>query len=650
MATVQRLRCLAAAWMIAAVCFAESPGIAAAADRFPAEIRWQEGDWPSVGGDRGCMRYSPLDQINRSNVRQLQVAWSYKTGELKGGQGKTIECTPLVIDGVLYLTTANLRVVALGAATGGQRWTFDPLDAGPAAGPLASGGVNRGVAWWSDGIAGGQRRIFHGTADGRLFSLDARTGRPDPAFGRGGVVDLREGIGRDLSRIPYGPTSAPAVCRDTVVLGVSTGEGPGPAAPGDIRAFDVHTGREVWRFRTVPRPGEVGGETWETDAWRDRGGANAWGGLSVDEGRNKVFAAIGSAAFDFYGGDRKGQNLFANCVVALDASSGERIWHYQTLHHDLWDHDLPVYPNLITVTRAGRTVDAVAQVTKTGYAFLFHRDTGEPLFAIEERAAPASDVPGEHAWPTQPVPLAPPPFARQHFGEGEITDISPEAHAYVLGQYRKLKAGPAFLPPSLEGSVIVPGFHGGATWSGACFDPQSGLLYVNSNNVPNVVTLVEAPKGSPHRYHHKGYFRFLDQSGYPAIKPPWGQLSALDMNAGSIAWQSVLGEFPELTARGVPQTGTENFGGTIVTAGGLVFIGGTMDERFHAFDKSTGELLWQFQLPAGGYATPCTYQVGGRQYVVIAAGGAGKLGTRAGDEFLAFALPEPTRRRTAQNP
>lgn len=592
-------------------------------------------DWAVVGGDRGSTRYSPMDQINRQSVRHLQVAWTHNTGE----SDKPIECTPVVVDGVMYVTTGRLRLVALDAATGSELWSFNPFADSRSAGSLASGGVNRGVAYWSDGHGDGERRIFHGTADGRLFSLDARTGELDSRFGTRGVKDLREDIDRDISHLNYGPTSAVAIWRDLVIVGVSCDEGPGPAAPGDVRAFDVRTGRQVWRFHTVPRPSEFGNDTWEGDSWKNRGGANAWGGFSVDSSRGMVFFGLGSAAFDFYGGDRKGKNLFANCTVALDARTGKRIWHFQTVYHDLWDHDLPTYPNLVTVTHGGKRIDAVAQVTKTGYVFLFDRLTGEPLFEVVQRPVRPSDVPGEAAWPTQPVPVKPPPFARQKFDEEEVTDISAKSRDFVLNRLKQLRSGPASNPPSLEGTVVVPGFHGGATWSGASFDPTTGILYVNSNNVPNIVTLVKAPPGGPQPYDHTGYIRFLDQEGYPAIKPLWGVLNAIDLNRGEFAWRVPLGEYPELTARGVPQTGTENFGGTIVTAGGLVFIGGTKDEKFRAFDKVNGEVLWEHKLPAGGYATPCTYQVEGRQFVVIAAGGGGKLATKTGDAFVAFALP-----------
>jgi quinoprotein glucose dehydrogenase len=591
------------------------------------------------------MRYSPLDQINRQTVKRLKPAWTYHTGELEGRQGRTIECTPIVVEAVMYVTTGYLRVVALDAATGRELWQFDPLKDHPSRHPLASGGVNRGCAYWSDREPGGERRIIHGTADGRLFSLDARTGKLDPKFGAGGVRDLRAELDPRVARLSYGPTSAPALWRDTIIIGVSCGEGPDIAAPGDIRAFDVRTGRQLWRFRTVPGPGEFGHETWGGESWRDRGAANAWGGFSVDVERGLVFAGLGSAAFDFYGGDRPGANLFANCTLALDARTGRRVWHFQTLHHDLWDHDLPVYPNLVRVTHDGQQVDAVAQVTKTGYVFLFDRATGKPLFDVVERPVPSSDIPGEEAGPTQPVPVKPPPFSAQHLDETNVTDIGAANRASVLDRLRRVRGGPAFNPPSREGTVVIPGYHGGANWSGAAFDPTTGWLYVNSNNVPNIVALVAAQPGAAPRsrygpFDHAGYEQFLDHEGYPAIKPPWGVLTAIDLNAGTLAWQVPLGEYPALTARGIPRTGTETFGGSIVTAGGLVFIAGTKDERIHAFDKQTGDLLWEHPLPAGGYATPSTYQVAGRQYLVIAAGGAGKLRTRAGDVFVAFRLQD----------
>ena len=594
----------------------------------------QNHNWTSVGGDPGATRHSSLSQIHRDNVASLRVAWTWRTGE----PPQTLECTPLVIDGVMFVTTGQRRVAALNAATGKALWIFDPLELGPPAGPYASGGVNRGVAYWSDGQPDGPRRILHGTADGRLFSLDAATGKPDKQFGKGGYILLRDGIEYDISRLPYGPTSAPAVFDNLVLVGFSNSEGHPPGAPGDIRAFDIRSGKQTWRFHTIPRPGEFGHDTWPEDGWQQRSGANAWGGFSVDGKRGLVFAGLGSAAADFYGGDRHGQNLFANCVIALDARTGKRQWHFQTTHHDLWDHDLPVYPNLVTVTHGGRAIDAVAQVTKTGYVFLFDRVTGKPLFDIEEVPVPASDVPGEQAWPTQPVPVKPPSFVKQSFLEEDITDVTPEAKAHVTREFKKIRGGSGNNPPSVEGTIVIPGLHGGATWAGASFDPETGWLFVNGNNDPWLATLTPQP-GNDRQPYRTSVRRFTDQDGHPAIKPPWGNLTAIDLNKGEFAWQIVLGEYPDLKAKGVAQTGTETFGGTIVTAGGLVFIGGTKDEKFHAFDKTTGKLLWEIKLPAGGYATPCTYSVHGKQYISIAAGGAGKQGTQAGDTFVTFALP-----------
>lgn len=600
---------------------------------FPVPTQAKDTDWRSVGGDKACTRYSALKQINRSNVALLQLAWTYHTGDAGKGNSTTIECTPIVIDGIMFITTPNSKVVALDAATGVEQWKYDPYAGVKRNQPRASGGVNRGVAYWSGGK---QSRILLGVADGHLVSLDAKTGVPDPCFGNAGTVDLREGMEADLNGVNYGPTSAPALCGDIVILGFSCPEG-GRPAPGDPRAFEVRTGKQLWRFHTIPRPGEFGHDTWEGDSWKFSGAANNWGGTSADEKRGLIFIGTGSASPDFYGGNRKGDNLFANCTICLDAKTGKRVWHFQTLRHDLWDHDLPVYPTLVTVNHNGHKIDAVAQVTKTGYVFLFDRVNGDPLFPVVNRPTPGSDLPGEKAALTQPFPTKPPPFCRQSVEESDLSDISPETHQEVLEQFRKYRSGPAFTPPSTNGTITIPGFHGGATWSGASFDPTTGILYVNSNEQPNIVHMI-ADDGAMEPYRPSGYFRFLDKNGYPAIKPPWGTLNAIDLKKGEILWQVPLGEYPQLTARGIPQTGTENFGGTIVTAGGLVFIGGTKDEKFHAFDKTTGKLLWQYQLDAGGYATPCTYSAKGRQYVAIAAGGGGKLGTKSGDEFVAFTL------------
>jgi quinoprotein glucose dehydrogenase len=589
--------------------------------------------WQSVGNDAGGQRYSELDQINRRNVKQLELAWTYSTGETNGN---TIECTPIVVDNVMYVTTPSpkVKIVALDASTGKELWKHDPKIGEVKSRIVASGGVNRGLAYWGDPRPTGPKRILFGAADGRLIALDAATGKPAPEFGENGI-DLRAGSERDLANLSYGITSAPAVFEDNVIVGFSVGEGPGAAAPGDVRAFNIRTGKQAWRFRTVPAPGEFGHDTWSKESWKERGGANAWGGFTIDDKRGIVFCGTGSPSFDFFGGDRPGTNLFGNCVLAIDARTGLRLWHFQVVRHDLWDYDNPCPPVVTTITQGLQKLDVVAQVTKTGNCWILNRLNGKPVFGAEERAVPPSITIGEAAQPKQIFPLKPPAFSKQHFGPNDVTNISKEASDYVLKKLLLLRSGAIFTPPSLRGTVTTPGFHGGATWSGASVDPETGILYVNNNNVPNVTTLTQDADG---KWGHAGYGRFEDQDKYPAIKPPWGQLTAIDLNEGNLLWQSVLGEYPELTAKGVPQTGTESFGGTIVTKGGLVFIGGTKDEKMHAFDKTTGKLVWDYKLPAGGYATPCTYMVNGKQYVVIAAGGGGKLGTKTGDKYVAFAL------------
>jgi len=581
-------------------------------------------DWVNVGNDKGAMRYSQLKQINRDTVKDLKVAWVYHTGDA-GKYGTTIECTPIVIEGVMYITTVKLKIVALDAATGQPIWEYNPH----------STGVNRGLGYWSDGRPHGVRRIIAALGDGKLVSLDAHTGTPDPAFGRDGTVNIRDGIERDTTNQFYGSTSAPAIFDNLIIVPIIVPESQ-PGGPGDVRAFDVRTGKEVWRFHTVPWAGEFGNDTWKRDSWMGRTGVNAWSGYTVDVKNGIIFAGLGSASSDFYAADRIGQNLFANCTIALDARTGKRIWHFQTVHHDLWDHDLPCPPVVCKLKLNGKSVDVVAQPTKTGFIFIFDRLTGKPIYGVKEIPAAASTIPGEEAWPTQPIPLKPEPLEPQNVTEDDFTNISPEANAYVKQQAKKLLFGTRYQTPSLQGTVVSPGFHGGVNWSGASFDPTTNILYVNTNNVPYISKLIPNKSGG---YDFAGYTYFSDQNGYPGVKPPWGHLTAINLNTGEFAWRIVFGEFADLTAKGVPQTGTQNFGGTIVTAGGLVFIGGTMDEKFHAYDKSTGKLLWDYKLDAGGYANPSTYMVNGKQYVVIAAGGGGKLATKSGDEFVAFALP-----------
>jgi quinoprotein glucose dehydrogenase len=582
-------------------------------------------DWPNVGNDKGAMRYSNLTQINRETVKNLKVAWVYHTKDAEPEKNSTIECTPIVIGGMMVITTAKLKVVALNAATGKPIWEYDPK----------SSGVNRGVAYWSDGKPNGKRRIIGAFPDGKLVSLDAKTGKPDPEFGTNGVVDLRKGIERDISKQQYGSTSAPAIFENLAIVPIIVSESQ-PGAPGDIRAFNVRTGKEVWRFHTAPRPGEFGNETWTNGGWKDRTGINAWAGYTLDAKRGILFAGLGSASSDFYGADRLGDDLFANCTLALNARTGERLWHFQAVHHDLWDHDDPCPPVVCAMLFKGRRVEVVAQPTKTGFVYVFDRLTGKPMFDVKEVPATPSDIPGEVAALTQPEPVLPPLLEPKTFTLEDVTNISPEAAEFVRNKLAKMKFGLPYQPPSLEGTVVGPGYHGGATWSGAAFDPTTNWLYVNTNNRPAVVRL---KKNSSDGYDFLGYDWFTDQNGYPGVKPPWGHLTAINLSTGQFAWRITLGEFPELTAKGIPPTGTQNFGGAIVTAGGLVFIGATMDAKFHAFDKATGKLLWDYQLNAGGYAAPSTYSVNGKQYVVIAAGGGGKNGTKSGDEFVAFALP-----------
>lgn len=588
-------------------------------------------DWRHYGGTPEATRYSTLDQINTDNVSNLRVAWVHATGDSMSRPATTIECTPIVVDGQMYITTAQLQIRALDATTGKMLWNFDPFEGIVM---RRSKGVNRGVTYWADGQ---RRRIFTGIGS-NMYCLDADSGKPVAEFAENGVLDMKQGLDRDISQHSFIHASPPAIFEDLLILGGGGGEGPGPAAPGHIRGYDVRNGQRRWIFHTIPHPGEFGYETWGKDNWRSNGGCNNWAGMSVDQRRGWVFASLGSPTFDFYGADRPGKNLFGNCVLALDARSGERIWHFQTTYHDLWDYDLPAQPSLVRIKRNGQWLDAVVQITKTGFLFAFDRQTGEPLFEIEEREFPRSDVEGEVPWPTQPVPIAPPPFARQGMSENEITNISEESRKYVLRRLKDLRNEGLYTPPSKRGTVFLPGTLGAGLWGGCSFDPETGLIYINANNVPKFFTLLDALEEEPFPYRIAGYPFLNDQDGYPASKPPWGELLCLDLERAEYLWRRPLGEHRALSARGVPQTGTFTVGGSVVTRGGLLFIGSTRDEKFRAFDSKTGELLWEHQLEAGGYATPCTYAVDGRQYVVIAAGGAGKGRTPAGDQFVAFAL------------
>jgi quinoprotein glucose dehydrogenase len=590
--------------------------------------------WPVASASKGNTKYSPLNQINRDNVHQLQVAWEYRGGD----EGYSIECNPIVVDRVLYATSPSVNVFALNAATGEEIWTFDPFAyVGDTDRMRRSSAVNRGLVYWEEGE---DQRIFIGVGP-FLFALDARSGEPITSFGEQGKIDLLNGLDRDVEGLWINASSPGIIYRDLIIVGAQVGEGEGPTPPGHVRAFDVRSGERKWIFHTIPYPGEYGYDTWPKEAWKTFGGANAWGGFSLDEERGLVFFGTGSASHDHFGIERHGQNLFANSVVALNAATGERVWHYQVVHHDLWDYDLPTPPNLITVEHNGERIDAVAQVTKVGMLFLFNRETGEPLFPVEERPVPQTEVPGEQTWPTQPFPTRPQPYARQTFREEDITNRTPEAHAFVRENvYDKYGDAQIYDPPSFAGDIIFPQFNGGTDWGGAAVDPETGFLYVNASNEPELMRVVEADEDADFPYNVTGHQPVKDNEGFPIATPPWGTLSAIDLNQGVITWQVPFGTYPELEGTTSLPTGTFNMGGPVVTAGGLVFLGGSMDEKFRAFDKETGEVLWEAKLPAGGYATPATYSIDGKQYVVIGAGGGGKPGTRTGDAYVAFALPD----------
>lgn len=666
-------------------------------------------DWPSYGGASENNHYSPLNQINRENVKRLTVAWSFDTGE-QGG----LQTNPIVVGGILYGLTPTQKVFALDAATGKSLWKFDSGIVGTQ--------PNRGLAYWSDGK---DKRILVGVMN-FLYALNAASGKPIPGFGTQGRIDLRENLGREPAASQSVDLTSPGIIyKDLIIVG---GRNPEtlPAPPGDIRAYDVRTGKLRWLFHTIPHPGEFGYATWPPDAWKTSGAANNWAGMALDPRRGIVYVPTGSAAFDFYGADRIGDNLFANCLIALNAATGERIWHFQGVRHDLWDRDFPSPPALLTVKSDGKDVDAVAQTTKQGFVYLFDRVTGKPLFPVELRKYPPSTVPDELASVEQLLPVRPAPFARQLLTEDLLTTRTPDAHRWAVEKFKTFRSEGQFVPFSVgKDTVIFPGFDGGAEWGGPAVDPQTGIIYVNSNEMawtgalamntgenspraiymgqcgichgekmagsppdipslvkvgsrlafPQIATIIRKGKGrmpgfpnltedqlfavidflssgsnnelagsalppASMRFRFTGYHKFLDLDGYPAVAPPWGTLNAINLNTGEYVWKIPLGEYPELAAKGLKNTGTENYGGPIVTAGGLLLIAATdFDKKFRAFDKSTGELLWETTLPFSGNATPATYEVNGRQFVVIAAGGGKDPPSPSGGVYVAFALP-----------
>ncbi|TDX01363.1 outer membrane protein assembly factor BamB family protein [Dinghuibacter silviterrae] len=690
-------------------------------------------DWPVYGGGKDSRHYASLTEIDTSNVDRLSVAWTYHTGDADK-TGTQIQVNGLEDEGVFYGVSPHLKAFALDAATGQERWTFDPSTQGE-----SSLNVCRGVALYKNG---NELRLFY-SAGAHLFCLDAHTGKPIPSFGQGGSVDLHDDLDRPARERYVASTTPGLIYKDLIIIGTRVDETT-PAAPGSIRAYDVHTGARRWIFHTIPWPGEAGYHSWEdSTAWRYAGAANTWAGFSLDEARGVVFAPTGSASYDFYGGNRRGEDLFANCVLALDAATGRRLWHFQTVHHDLWDRDLPTPPVLATLHKDSKPVDAVVQITKSGFIFVLDGTTGAPLYPVTETPVPTqSELAGEQPWPTQPVPTYEPPFTRQQLTidnlnplVSDTADLRKRLDSYHNG---------LFQPPSREGTVIFPGFDGGGEWGGPSYDPATGILYVNGSEMPWVLTMVRVGKGpdpiygeaarmrstnleagqalyatrcmschGPERqgggnypsllhapkdytqdrffqllrtgrrmmpafpdlgegqqkalasfilddkdlqtrpytappapplsgydsmpFTSTGYNKFLTRDGYPAVSPPWGFLTAIDLERGRVLWKDTLGDDPAFKARGI-HTGTENYGGSVVTAGGLIFIAATRDAKFRAFNKRDGRLLWETDLPACGFATPSVYSIDGKEYVVIACGG-GKLGTRSGDAYVAYALP-----------
>jgi len=684
-------------------------------------------DWPEYLGGPDRNHYSTLNQINTTNVSQLKVAWEYHSRD--SGQ---VQCNPIIVEGTLFGVTASNQLFALDAATGQPKWRFVEPD-------TKTFNTNRGVTYWESTKTADTEpaRLLYAYGSW-LYAINAQTGQPIPTFGEQGRVSLKVGLGESAKDKFVISNTPGTLFEDLLFMPLRVSEG-ADAAPGSIQAFNVRTGKLVWAFHTIPHPGEYGYETWPKDAYKNTnvGAANNWAGMSIDRKRGILYVPTGSAGFDFYGGNRKGQNLFANCLLALDARTGKRIWHYQLVHHDIWDRDLPAPPNLVTLHQKDpsgsiRNIDAVAQVTKSAHVFIFDRVTGKPLFPIREMPVPKSSLSDEIAWPTQPVPTLPKPFARQTIAETELSPYAANRDSLVA-QYHQAKKGP-FQPLSKTPTLLLPGADGGAEWGGAAVDPD-GIMYVNANEMAWLFSLSDTPKvdelaqlspghrlyttycvachgpnrkgnpssgypslenigqrrdreyvaklitsgkgmmpgfsgittaqkqellaflfndekietiatapGAPAKpgpyvpYRFNGYTKFLDSKGYPAIKPPWGTLTAINLNTGQQIWQKTLGEFPELTKQGIPATGTENYGGPVITKGGLLFIAATKDGMFRAYAKKTGQLLWQTQLPAAGFATPSTYAVNGKQYIVVACGGT-KLGTHKGDSYVAFALP-----------
>ena len=602
-----------------------------------------EVDWPVYGGDQGGSKFSPLADIDASNVDRLSPAWTWSTGEKTLAQFGTrpgvFETTPIMIGNVLYFSTPYNRVVALNADTGAERWTFDPKAYEDGQPPNGTGYVHRGIAAWRDGQSGALRLFLNSRY--RLFSIDAATGRPVATFGDRGSIDLSKGLVWEINKLHYTNTSPPVVYKDLVILGNGVGDRLAYKndPPGDVRAFDARTGRQVWTFHTIPQPGEFGNETWKNDSWAFSGHTNVWAPMTLDEARGLLYLPVSTPSNDFYGGRRPGANLFADSLVCLDAATGKRQWHYQIVHHGLWDYDNPSPPNLVTIRpdgANGRSVDAVVQLTKQGFAFVFDRVSGEPVWPIEERAVPSSDVDGEQASPTQPFPTKPPAFTEQGVTLDDVIDFTPELKAAAQEALQKYRIGPLFTPPSLRGTVQRPGIIGGANWGGAAFDAKTGLLFLKTTNQANIGRLDKPDRSTANPRASEvdgdlvrtGNTNAEFMNGLPLLKPPYGHVVAIDLNRGAIRWRVPFGDTPSLRRHPalnnvkLPEVlGAAGAPGVLATAGGLVFAGGG-DAAFHALDAATGRELWRTPVPRRVNGTPMTYRsAAGKQFVVVATGG-----------------------------
>ncbi len=688
--------------------------------------------WPVTGGNKENIHYSSLTQIDTSNVGDLKIAWTYYSEDKVSRRFGAMECNPIIIDTILYGVSPKLKLFAINAQTGKEIWNFDPADSiVNKTWHRNSVNMNRGVTYWAEGE---DQRIIY-TVGPVALEVNAMTGKLITDFGIDGGINLANGLGRDSTKVFIAPTSPVMVYKNLFFLSGLVGD----ETPGHIRAFDVKTGKQKWIFHTIPYPGEPGYETWEdTTAYRYMGSTNSWAGFSLDEKRGILFAPTGNPTHDFYGGQRLGMGLYGNCLLAINAETGKLIWHFQTVHHDVWDMDIPAPPVLISVIHEGKLVDAVAQTTKTGFIFLFERETGKPLFPIDEIPVEThSPLVNEKLWPTQPVPRLPKPLVRQSFNLADLNDlVSDSSYQGIKKRFLSYRSGNMFNPPSKEGTIILPGYDGGAEWGGPAFDPETKLLYVNTNEMswvlhmvdtkpdpgkamttleagvnlyaqycmschgperlgggdyPSIVGVehkytrqlftellttgrrmmpgnnsltkeeknaiasyilnIKAAQREPYKgrivtgdgrpkslYEFTGYNKFLTVENYPAIKPPWGTISAVNMNTGELVWKIPFGEFQELKDKGIPATGRENYGGPVVTAGGVLFIGASSDGKFRAINKRSGKILWETDLPAPGVATPSVYEVNGKQFVVIACGGS-KWGGKSSDAYVAFALP-----------